>query len=57
MTDEFETEREDDGRWIAEVVTMAGVIAYGATEEDAIVNVESIRNLISTLKEIPKPAR
>lgn len=32
----IETEVEDDGRWIAEVVDMPGVMAYGATEKEAI---------------------
>jgi hypothetical protein len=27
-----ETEREDDGRWIAEIGAVPGVIVYGATE-------------------------
>ena len=31
-----ETEVEDDGRWMAEVVDMAGVMAYGSTEKQAI---------------------
>lgn len=31
-----ETEREDDGRWIAEVTDLAGVLAYGDTREEAI---------------------
>jgi len=31
-----ETEVEDAGRWIAEVVDMPGVTAYGATEKEAI---------------------
>jgi len=31
-----ETEREDDGRWIAEVMDLPGVQAYGATREEAI---------------------
>ena len=31
----FETEREDDGRWLAEVPELAGVMAYGATELEA----------------------
>jgi predicted RNase H-like HicB family nuclease len=30
------TEREDDGRWIAEVPDLPGVLAYGATETEAI---------------------
>ena len=33
---EIEMDREVDGRWIAEVVDLPGVIVYGATEEDAI---------------------
>jgi predicted RNase H-like HicB family nuclease len=31
-----ETEREDDGRWIAEVLDLPGVMAYGPTEKKAI---------------------
>jgi predicted RNase H-like HicB family nuclease len=31
----IETEREDDGRWIAEIVAVPGVIVYGATEDEA----------------------
>lgn len=33
---EVEVEREDDGRWIAEVVALSGVMVYGATRELAI---------------------
>lgn len=32
----IDAEREDDGRWIAEVMELAGVLAYGATREDAV---------------------
>ena len=31
-----ELEREDDGRWIADVVDVPGVMAYGDTREDAL---------------------
>jgi predicted RNase H-like HicB family nuclease len=31
----IETELEDDGRWIAEVPELPGVMAYGATEDEA----------------------
>ncbi|HEY5315568.1 MAG TPA: type II toxin-antitoxin system HicB family antitoxin [Pirellulales bacterium] len=31
-----EIEREDDGRWLAEVVDLPGVLAYGATREQAL---------------------
>jgi predicted RNase H-like HicB family nuclease len=30
-----ESEREDDGRWIAEVPALPGVVAYGANEMEA----------------------
>lgn len=30
-----EVEREDDGRWIAEVSDLPGVLVYGATQEQA----------------------
>ena len=32
----FETELEADGRWIAEVPELSGVMAYGASEGEAI---------------------
>ena len=31
-----ETEREDDGRWIAEVVDLPGVLAYGQSSDEAV---------------------
>ncbi len=31
----IETEREDDGRWIAEVIELAGVMAYGESRDEA----------------------
>ena len=31
----LETEREDDGRWLAEVLELPGALAYGASEEEA----------------------
>ena len=38
----IETEREDDGRWIAEVPELAGVLAYGATQGEAMVKAETL---------------
>ncbi|MCO5160394.1 MAG: type II toxin-antitoxin system HicB family antitoxin [Mesorhizobium sp.] len=35
-------EREDDGRWIAEIVSLPGVMAYGATREEARGRVEAL---------------
>ena len=37
-----EIEREDDGRWIAEVPGLPGVMAYGDTREEAIARVEAL---------------
>jgi predicted RNase H-like HicB family nuclease len=32
----IETERETDGRWIAEIPQVPGALAYGTTKEEAI---------------------
>ncbi len=37
-----ETEREEDGRWIAEVPLVPGAMAYGATKEEAVAKVEAL---------------
>jgi predicted RNase H-like HicB family nuclease len=31
----IEVEQEDDGRWIAEITELPGVMAYGTSPEDA----------------------
>lgn len=33
---QVEIEREEDGRWIAEVAQLPGVLAYGSTRDEAI---------------------
>jgi predicted RNase H-like HicB family nuclease len=35
MSYQIEFELEDDGRWIAEICGIAGVMAYGITKDDA----------------------
>ena len=35
-------EREDDGRWIAEVTDLPGVMGYGKSREEAISKVEAL---------------
>ena len=35
----IEFEQEDDGRWIAEIPSLPGVMAYGSTQEEARSNV------------------
>ena len=37
-----ELECENDGRWLAEVVELPGVLAYGATEDEAIARVQAL---------------
>ncbi|MEX0930545.1 MAG: hypothetical protein WDZ79_02580 [Candidatus Paceibacterota bacterium] len=37
-----EFEREQDGRWIAEIPALLGVMAYGTTQEEARNKVEAI---------------
>jgi predicted RNase H-like HicB family nuclease len=37
-----EIEREEDGRWIAEVIELPGVLAYGQTREEAISKVQAL---------------
>jgi predicted RNase H-like HicB family nuclease len=38
----IETEQEDDGRWVAEVPELAGVLAYGATREEAMAKAQAL---------------
>ena len=55
-------EREDDGRILASVPDLPGVMAYGATEEDAVRKVKSIAlqvlaDMIESGDEVPEPLR
>lgn len=38
----IEIEQEEDGRWIAEVPELPGVLAYGQSREEAVAKVESL---------------
>ena len=53
----IETERETDGRWIAEIVELAGVLAYGNTLEEAHAKVEALafRVLADEIEENTNP--
>ena len=37
-----ESEQEDDGRWIAEVLELPGVLAYGETADEARARVQAL---------------
>jgi predicted RNase H-like HicB family nuclease len=38
----IEFDQEDDGRWIADIPELPGVLAYGATQEEAKAKAEAI---------------
>ncbi len=38
----IDTEQEEDGRWIAEILDIPGVLAYGSSREEAIVRVQTL---------------
>lgn len=42
MTFTIEYEQEEDGRWLAEVLEIPGVLAYGKTSRDAIGRVQAL---------------
>ena len=42
MTFTVEVEQEEDWRWIAEVIDLPGVLAYGQTEEEAKAKVQAL---------------
>ncbi|MBI3603294.1 MAG: type II toxin-antitoxin system HicB family antitoxin [Nitrospirae bacterium] len=43
---QIELEQEEDGRWIAEVTDLPGVMAYGETREDASAAVQNLALLV-----------
>jgi predicted RNase H-like HicB family nuclease len=38
----IEYEQEEDGRWLAEVTGLPGVLAYGKTPDEAMVKAEAL---------------
>jgi predicted RNase H-like HicB family nuclease len=42
MTFTVEYEQEEDGRWIAEVLELPGVMVYGATKEEALAKAQAL---------------
>lgn len=37
-----ETEQEEDGRWLAEVLELPGVLAYGISEDEATARAQAL---------------
>jgi predicted RNase H-like HicB family nuclease len=42
MNFQVEFEQEIDGRWIAEISDLPGVLAYGRTREEALAHVQAL---------------
>ena len=42
VTFKVDIEQEEDGRWIAEVMDLPGVLAYGQTPEEAQAKVQAL---------------
>jgi predicted RNase H-like HicB family nuclease len=42
MTFTVDYEQEEDGRWIAEVLELPGVMVYGATRQEALAKAQAL---------------
>ena len=42
----FEIDREEDGRWIAEIPALPGVLAYGPSRKAAIASARRLANSV-----------
>ena len=42
MNLQLEIDREDDGRWVAEIPSLPGVMGYGETREEAISKAQAL---------------
>jgi predicted RNase H-like HicB family nuclease len=54
----IELDREEDGRWIAEIPALPGVLCYGASRDEAIARVQALalRVLAERLEHAEAPA-
>lgn len=50
MEFEISFDREQGGRWIAEIESLPGVLAYGDSREEAQAKVESLAEEVGRLK-------
>ena len=55
----IEIDREMDGRWIAEITSLPGVMAYGNTKGEAVAKVEALalRVMADRLEDTGKPVK
>ena len=58
VTFRIELDREDDGRWIAEIPDLPGVLCYGASRDEAVAHVQALalRVLAERLENAEAPA-
>jgi predicted RNase H-like HicB family nuclease len=59
---QIEVEREEDGRFLASVPELPGVMAYGDTEESAIrrakaIALQVLADMIESGEELPQPLK
>ena len=54
----IEIDREDDGRWIAEIQELPGALCYGSTRDEAVARVQALalRILAERLEHSEAPA-
>jgi predicted RNase H-like HicB family nuclease len=52
MTLTIEFDREEDGRWIAEIPALPGVMAYGATKAEAKLRVQALAREVVEFKDV-----
>ncbi len=54
----IELDREEDGRWFAEIPDLPGVLCYGATRDEAMARVQALalRVLAERLEQAEAPA-
>ncbi len=47
---DIELDREEDGRYIAEIPSLPGVLVYGATEKEAVIRAKTLASEILASK-------
>lgn len=59
MRFQVETDRETDGRWIAEIRNLPGAMAYGKTKSEAVAKVQALalRVLADRLENSQRPPK
>jgi predicted RNase H-like HicB family nuclease len=55
MAFKIEIDREEDGRWIAEIPNLPGVMAYGKNRNEAIARVEALALRVLADRRGPRP--